>query len=131
MYKHITETWQKIWKEKYGNIKERAIQWRKEPTLVRVETPTRIDRARRLGFKSNKGMVTVRIRLSRGGMRRLRPKSGRRSKHLGVTRIKGHINPYDVAKRRVVEKYPNLNVKGSYLLYQDGKYSWYEVILSP
>ena len=34
-----------------------------------------------------------------------------------------------VAERRVNEKYVNLKVMGSYLVYQDGMYSWFEVIL--
>ena len=35
-----------------------------------------------------------------------------------------------VAQRRVLERYPNMLLLGSYFLYKDGKYYWYEVILA-
>lgn len=33
-----------------------------------------------------------------------------------------------VAERRAAERFPNLKPLGSYFLYKDGKYAWYEVI---
>ncbi|MGI0085873.1 MAG: 50S ribosomal protein L15, partial [Nitrososphaerales archaeon] len=56
--------------------------------------------------------------------------SGRRPKHMGVLKIKGAFNSQDTAERRVSEKYPNTNVLGSYPVYQDGKFIWYEVVLA-
>ncbi len=129
MYKYINEYWQKIWKEKPESIKEKAIAWRKEPAIVRVEKPSRIDKARRLGYKAKQGYIVVRVRVGRGGMRKLRPKAGRRPKHLGTVKIKANVNYREVAERRVSERYHNLNVLNSYFLYKDGKYAWYEVIL--
>jgi large subunit ribosomal protein L15e len=35
-----------------------------------------------------------------------------------------------VAERRVNEKFPNMEVLGSYYLYKDGMYLWYEIILA-
>jgi large subunit ribosomal protein L15e len=35
-----------------------------------------------------------------------------------------------VAERRVLERYPNMTLLGSYFLYKDGMYYWYEVILA-
>ncbi|MGB9660154.1 MAG: 50S ribosomal protein L15e [Nitrososphaerales archaeon] len=129
MYKYINEFWQKIWKEKPESIKERAIAWRKEPAIVRVEKPSRIDKARRLGYKAKQGYIVVRVRVGRGGMRKSRPKAGRRPKHLGTVKIKANVNYREVAERRISERYPNLKVLNSYFLYKDGKYAWYEVIL--
>lgn len=129
MYRHMSESWKSIWKEKAGEIRQRAIAWRRGPTIVRLKKPTRIDRARRLGYKAKQGFVVVRIRVARGGMRKSRPRSGRRPKHLGVVKIKAAVSMQKVAERRVAEKFPNLKVLSSYLLYRDGKYSWYEVIL--
>ena len=63
-------------------------------------------------------------------MRKQRPVSGRRPKHLGVVRIKQAESMKSVAQRRVNEKYPNLEVLGSYFLYKDGKNIWYEIILA-
>ena len=36
----------------------------------------------------------------------------------------------NVAERRVLERFPNMKLLGSYYLYQDGLYLWYEVILA-
>jgi len=129
MYKYVNETWQKIWEEKPESIKERAIAWRKEPAIVRVEKPSRIDKARRLGYKAKQGFIVVRVRVGRGGMRKGRPRSGRRPKHLGTVKIKANVSYREVAERRVSERYPNLKVLNSYFLYKDGKYAWHEVIL--
>ncbi len=129
MYKYVNETWQKILKEKPASIRERAIVWRKEPAIVRVERPSRIDKARRLGYKAKQGFVVVRVRVGRGGMRKKRPKSGRRPKHLGTAKIKANVSTREVAERRAAERYPNLKVLNSYFLYKDGRYAWYEAIL--
>ncbi len=129
MYKYVNEAWQKNLKEKPENIKERLIAWRKEPTMVRLERPTRIDRARRLGYKAKQGFIVVRIKVGKGGMRKSRPRSGRRPKHLGTVKIKANVSAREVAERRVAKKYPNLKVLNSYFLYQDGKHIWHEVIL--
>jgi large subunit ribosomal protein L15e len=129
MYRYIGASWRKIWKEKAGNIGQRAISWRRGRAIVRLERPSRIDKARQLGYKAKQGVVLIRVRVGRGGMRKQRPKSGRRPKHLGVTRIKAAIGMRAVAERRAIEKFPNLKILNSYFIYRDGKYSWYEIIL--
>ena len=130
MYRHIEETWQKITKDAYGDIRTRAIEWRKQRAVVRLDKPSKLQRARALGYKAKKGIAVVRIRVARGGMRRKRPVSGRRPKHLGVTRMRANVSMQQVAARRVGEKYPNMGVLGSYFVYKDGKHLWYEVILA-
>ena len=129
MYSHIAETWKTMLKTRSPEIKNKAYVWRREPTIHKIEHPSRIDRARALGYKAKQGIIVVRIRVGRGGMRKQRPVSGRRPKHIGVVHIKQSISMKRVAERRVNEKYLNLRVMGSYLLYQDGMYSWFEVIL--
>ncbi|HEX5904962.1 MAG TPA: 50S ribosomal protein L15e [Candidatus Nitrosocosmicus sp.] len=129
MYSHIAETWKSMLKTRSQELKSKAYQWRREPTINRIEHPSRLDRARALGYKAKQGIVVVRIRVGRGGMRKQRPVSGRRPKHIGVVHIKQKISMKRVAEKRVNEKYVNLKVMGSYLVYQDGMYSWFEVIL--
>ena len=119
-----------MWKSKASELKSKAILWRTEPTIHRIQRPSRIDRARRLGYKAKQGIIVVRARVGRGGMRKQRPVSGRRPKHLGVIHIKQSISMRKVAERRVKEKFPNMEVLGSYYLYKDGNYFWYEVILA-
>jgi len=70
------------------------------------------------------------MRVGMGGMRKQRPRGGRRPKHLGVTRIKADINMQQVAENRTLEKYVNMKLLGSYFLYKDGHYIWYEIILA-
>lgn len=130
MYRHIEETWQKVTKDAYGDIRARAIKWRRGRTITRLERPSKLSRARALGYKAKKGVVVVRVRVGRGGMRRKRPVSGRRPKHLGVTRMRANVSMQQVAERRGNEKYPNLKLLGSYFVHEDGKYAWYEVIMA-
>ena len=122
--------WYKMWKQNSAVLRERAITWRKENAIVRIERPSRLLRARRLGYKAKQGIAVIRMRVGTGGMRKQRPRGGRRPKHLGVTRIKADDNMKTVAERRVVERYPNMKLLGSYFLYKDGKHYWYEVILA-
>lgn len=130
MRSYMSETWTKMWRNNSDELKSKAIAWRAEPTIHRIERPSRLDRARRLGYKAKQGIVVVRTRVSRGGMRKQRPVAGRRPKHLGVVHIKQGINMRKVAERRVSEKFPNLEVMGSYYLHKDGMNIWYEVILA-
>ncbi len=126
----MAEAWARMWKTNSEELKKRAIIWSKEPTIHRIKRPSRLDRARRLGYKAKQGIIVIRTKVGRGGMRKQRPVSGRRPKHLGVTRIKQAESMRLVAERRVNEKYPNLEVLGSYFLYKDGKNIWYEIILA-
>ena len=125
--RQIGETWQKVFKEKSGDILQRAIELRKGPTMERIERPSRLDKARMFGYKAKEGVVVIRIKIGAGGMRRPRPVSGRRPKHLGVLRMKSDEPLQKVAERRVREKHANLKLLGSYLLWVDGKHRWYEM----
>lgn len=129
MYRYISKTWEGNLKTRSRVIKDHAIIWRREPAILRIERPSRLDRARKLGYKAKQGFVMLRIRVGRGGMRKSRPKSGRRPKHLGVVRIKAAVSMQQVAERRVMKKFPNLTVMGSYVVYRDGKNQWFEIIL--
>ena len=80
--------------------------------------------------RQKQGIIVVRMRVGTGGMRKQRPTGGRRPKHLGVTRIKADDDMKTVANRRVLERYPNMKLLGSYFIYKDGKHYWFEVILA-
>lgn len=130
MYRQINKTWQNMLKDDKNKVlAKKAIEWRRGPTIVRVEKPTRLDKARMLGYKAKQGFVVVRVKVAKGGMRRERPRSGRRPKHLGVVKIKAERSAKEVAKGRASKKFPNLKVLNSYYLYEDGKNIWYEVIM--
>jgi len=124
------QVWLKMWKENSTELRAKAVIWRTQNALTRIERPSRIARARRLGYKAKQGIIVVRMRVGAGGMRKQRPTGGRRPKHLGVTRIKAAVSMKQVAERRVLEKHPNMKLFGSYFLYKDGMYFWFEVILA-
>lgn len=124
------KVWLKLWKDNSPEIRDRVVSWRKQNAVTRIEKPSRILRARRLGYKAKQGIIVVRMRVGTGGMRKKRPTGGRRPKHLGVTRIKAGVNMKQVAERRVLERYPNMALLGSYFIYKDGMHYWYEVILA-
>ena len=124
------QIWIKMWKDNSIELREKATIWRKQNAITRVAKPSRIVRARRLGYKAKQGIIVVRMRVGTGGMRKQRPRGGRRPKHLGVTRIKADVSMKYVAERRVLERYRNMKLLGSYFLYKDGMHYWYEVILA-
>ena len=124
------KVWLKMWKSNSTELREKAVIWRKQNAVTRVDKPSRITRARRLGYKAKQGITVVRMRVGTGGMRKQRPRGGRRPKHLGVTRIKAAVSMKQVAERRVLERYPNMKHLGSYFLYKDGMHYWFEIILA-
>jgi len=124
------QTWLKMWKENSPILRDKAVSWRKQNAVIRLDKPSRIQKARRLGYKAKQGIIVIRMRVGTGGMRKKRPRGGRRPKHLGVTRIKADVTMQQVAERRVLQKYPNMTLLGSYYLYKDGFHYWFEVILA-
>jgi len=124
------QVWLKMLKENPIELRQRAVVWRNENAVNRVEKPSRIARARRLGYKAKQGIIVIRMRVGTGGMRKHRPRGGRRPKHLGVTKIKADVSMKQVAERRVLERYPNMKLLGSYFLYKDGMHYWFEVVLA-
>jgi large subunit ribosomal protein L15e len=124
MYHYIREAWKKPDKV---TLRNRMIDWRREPVQVSVDKPLRIDRARALGYKDKAGFVVVRIRVKRGGHKRPRPNKGRRSKRLH-TRKNLKMSYQWIAESRVQRKHPNLEVLNSYMIGKDGKNYFYEVI---
>ena len=130
MYRHLQKAWKKPGQSYIkGLMRQRVIIWRRQPVIVRIDKPTRIDRARRLGYKAKKGFVMVRVRVRRGGRRKPRPKMGRRQKRMGVKKYTPAKSIKLIGEERVARKYPNLEVLNSYWVWEDGVSKWFEVIL--
>lgn len=121
-YRKPSEELRKIWRE-------RMIAWREEPVVTRIEKPTRIDRARVLGYKAKQGYFTVRVRVDRGGRMRPQFKSGRRPKAYRRKKIVGK-NYRWVAEERASKRYKNSEVLGSYEIAKDGIHYWFEIIMA-
>ncbi|WP_338601164.1 50S ribosomal protein L15e [Sulfolobus tengchongensis] len=128
MYHYIEKTWQsEDWKK--STIRQRLIEWRREPSIVRISKPTRLNRARSLGYKAKQGFVVVRVRVRRGGLNKPRPNKGRRPKRMGVYGYSPSKGYRWIAEERAARKYPNLEVLGSYYVGEDGLYKYYEIIM--
>lgn len=125
MYYYIREAWKKPSAEM---IRQKTIEWRKQHAVVRIEKPTRIDRARSLGYKDKTGFVAVRVRVKRGGRKRTPVKKGRKSKRQTVRKIL-KMNYQWVAESRAAKKFSNLEVLNSYFVGKDGLHYFYEVIM--
>jgi len=128
MYKYLRNIWAKKSPEFYEILKNRLIEWRKEPATVRIERPTRLDRARSIGYRAKPGFVVVRQRVLRGGRLKPQIRAGRRPKHMGRKKVLNMSYQY-VAEQRAVSKFPNLEVLNSYYLAKDGRHYWYEIIM--
>lgn len=129
-YKYIAEAWKKPEKSYVDELmRQRLIDWRRQPVVTRVEKPTRLDRARKLGYKAKQGFVMVRVRVRRGGLRKQRPKAGRRPKRMGVKKFKPAKSLRLIAEERAARKFPNLEVINSYWVGEDGRSKWCEVIM--
>ncbi len=130
MYKYIGDAWKRPGDGELGELNwERKIEWRKSKSFERVERPTRLDRARSLGYKAKTGYVIVRARVRRGGLRKPTIRSGRRAKRMGTKKLTMAKSIQRIAEERTAKRYPNLEVLNSYWVGEDGKHKYYEVIL--
>lgn len=125
LYHYLRQAWKK---PDIKVLRERMIEWRKDNAVLKIDKPTRVDRARTLGYKDKKGFVVARVRVLRGGRQRHRTNKGRRSKRHTIRKVL-KMNYKWVAELRAQKKFPNLEVLNSYKLAQDGKHYFYEVIL--
>ncbi len=129
LYGRLQELWREKPEELKALMKERLIKWRRQPAIVRVEKPLRLDRARALGYKAKQGFVVLRVRVRRGGFQKPRPRAGRRPKALGVVKHKVNVTMAEEAIQRAKRRYPNLYPLGAYWVAEDGMYKWFEVIM--
>lgn len=125
LYQYLSEAWKH---PDPALLRERMTAWRQDNVVVRIERPTNLARARSLGYRAKKGIVLARVRVLRGGRMREKLKGGRRPK---TQRRKKIVNKsyQTVAEERANKKFRNCEVLNSYMIAQDGKHDWFEVIL--
>jgi large subunit ribosomal protein L15e len=129
-YKYIAEAWATQEKSYVDELtRQRLIEWRRQPVIFRVEKPTRLDKARKLGYKAKQGFIIARVRVRRGGLRKQRPKAGRRPKRMGVKKFKPAKSLRLIAEERAAKRFPNLEVLNSYWVGEDGRAKWFEIIM--
>jgi len=130
MYHYVGEAWKDPDNDEMkGLMWQRLIEWRREGSFVRIDKPTRLDRARSLGYKAKQGFVVVRAKVRKGGLRKHRIRKGRRPKRKGVLKITMKKNLQRIAEERTGKRYPNMEVLASYWVGEDGRHKWFEVIL--
>ena len=130
MHKHISAAWKKPKEGIPSRYRiDRMAGWRKEPVFMRVDKPTRIDAARRVGYKAKQGVVVVRTRVRRGGLRKGKIHMKRKPSKAGIKKITMGKSIQRIAEERTARRYPNLEVLNSYWVGEDGKNKFYEVIM--
>ena len=129
-YKYVKNAWKQP-KKNLGKEfwKQRLMEFRRQPAFLRVDKPTRIDRARNLGYKAKQGYFVVRARIKKGGRKRESWGGGRRPKRMGRLKYSPAKSHQLIAEERVSKKYPNCEVLNSYWVGEDGKHKWFEVII--
>jgi large subunit ribosomal protein L15e len=107
----------------------RLLTWRREASVTRLERPTRLDRARAVGYRAKGGFSVVRVRVRRGGQGKRAIIAGRRPKHKGILKMTLAKSLRRIAEERAQKHHPNLEVLNSYWVGEDGKQKFFEVIL--
>eukprot|EP01129_Flabellula_baltica_P004223 TRINITY_DN144_c0_g1_i2.p1 TRINITY_DN144_c0_g1~~TRINITY_DN144_c0_g1_i2.p1 ORF type:complete len:204 (+),score=37.01 TRINITY_DN144_c0_g1_i2:298-909(+) len=132
-YKYLEE----IYKRKQSDtirflLRVRCWEYRNANAIVRVNRPTRPDKARRLGYKRKQGFVIYRVRVRRGGRKRPYPKGHKRGTkpiNQGITALKNNRSLRTVAECRVGKACGGLRVLNSYWVGEDSTYKFFEVIM--
>ena len=128
-YKYIQETMQKEYSSKNRLYKEKTRLWRNGPVMERMERPSNLPRARRLGYKAKQGYAVVRVRIDKGRRRRVKPMGGRKPRH-NYRYVQPGISHQAIAEKRVNREYRNMEVLNSYWVGEDGMHKYFEVILA-
>ena len=124
LYKYLRQTW----KNPTLLVRQKLIKFRKEPSILKIDRPTRLDRARSLGYRAKQGILVARVKIKRGG--KIRPKfKGGRSPRKMRRKLVLDKNYQRIAEERANKKFHNFEVLNSYLIGKDAIHAWFEVIL--
>ncbi|TYG73624.1 hypothetical protein ES288_D04G116100v1 [Gossypium darwinii] len=105
----------------WGTKRVRCWEYRQHPAIVRVNHPTRPDKARRLGYKAKQEW-------SKEACSQRYIVYGKPTNQ-GVTQLKFQHNKRSVAEERAGRKLGGLRVVNSYWINEDSTYKYFEVIL--
>ncbi len=129
-YDYIGDAWNAPKESYVGALRQdRLRSWRQELTVQRIERPTRLDRARKLGYKAKQGIAVARVKVRRGGRRRSRYVRNRHTSKMGTNSMTMAKSIQRIAEERAERRFRNMRVLNSYWVGEDGKHKWYEVIL--
>ena len=112
-YKYLQE----LWRRKQSDVirfvlRVRCWEYRQLPVIHRVQRPSRLDKARALGFKQKQGYVIYRVRIRRGGRKRAVHKGIIYGKpvHLGIRKQKKARSHKNVAEEKIGRVCKNMRV---------------------
>ena len=112
----------------YKKIRAMKKQIVMEHVVSRVDKPSDIKKARRIGYKAKQGFVVARVRIKKGMRRRPSPTKGRKPGNIGVFFNPGQSRQA-IAEKRAARKFPNLEVLNSYSIGETGTHKFFEVIM--
>ena len=130
-YKYLQELWKKKQTEVMQFVlRMRTWEYRQLPAIHRCAKPSRVEKARRLGYKAKQGYVVYRARVRRGNRKRPAKKGVicGKPKMIGITGLKNVKNLKVIAEQAVGRKVKALRVLNSYWVAQDATFKYYEVI---
>ncbi|KAL6120645.1 hypothetical protein NUSPORA_02588 [Nucleospora cyclopteri] len=107
------------------------VEARQNEVVHRVERPSFLERARKLGYKAKNGYCIFRVRIRKGDAIREYNNGNTRGKcvNAGIHQIKPSLNKQNEAEQIVGKQFGSLRVLGSYKIGQDLKSHHYEVIM--
>lgn len=135
--KQVQQTFQKEYRlEENGPydykqaFRQRMIDFRKsDKSVVRVDRPTNLARARSIGYKAKPGFVVVRSAVRKGTGQKHRPKRARKPKRMGINKLTRKVSIQTIAERRAQKRFPNCEVLNSYWVGEDGQSKYFEVVM--
>lgn len=88
---------EELWRKKQSDVlrfllRVRCWEFRQMPSIVRLNRPSRPDKARRMGFKAKQGFVVYRVRVRRGGRKRPVHKARRSMQHCMASPLCGGMH---------------------------------------
>ncbi len=127
-YKYIRNTFINEYKVRSDEYKNRLAKWGKENSIIRVDKPTNLPRARVLGYKAKQGLIVVRVKVKKGRKKRAMVGGGRKPSKNGRFFSRA-TSMQSIAEVRATKKYSNCEVLNSYYVGDTGPYKFYEVLL--
>merc|ERR1711959_35655 len=130
-YKYLQELWRKKKSDVMRFVmRVRCWEYRQLPVVHRASKPSRLDKARTMGYKAKQGYAVWRVRIRRGGRKRAVGKGIVYGKpvHQGIRKLKKTRSHRSVAEEKIGRRCSNLRVLNSYWVGQDAAYKFFEVI---
>merc|ERR1711871_892905 len=131
-YKYLQELWRKKKSDTMRFVmRVRCWEYRQLATIHKASKPSRLDKARAVGFKAKQGYAVYRVRIRRGGRKRAVGKGIVYGKpvHGGIRKLKKARSHRSVAEEKIGRRCSNMRVLNSYWVGQDAVCKFFEVIV--